>query len=168
MSRPSTSRLTHVDDDPALDLRRRAPFEGRSAEIRALDAERLGRDERADPRGAPPSVDRPMTPREARRAERQARRDARRLNQANRGLRMILVFGLLAVAVSWAGAVAQDYVRMMTAERLVASDQDALRVMCATNPPGPREYGWLRICEAAAAIGPSTDLGGDIEARLAE
>lgn len=164
MSRSTTSRFAEPDVDGALDLRRRAPFDGRGAEIRALDAERAAQSDQRAAEQTPPG----LSSRDARRAAREARRDARRLNQANRGLRMILVFGLLAVIVSWAGAIGQDYVRMMTAERLVASDQDALRVMCATNPPGPREYGWLRICEAAAAIGPSDDLAGQIEGRLGE
>lgn len=152
----------------ALDLRRRAPFDGRSAEVRRLDADRPASDAPIRPRPPATPSEARQAAREARRDAREARRAARRLNQANRGLRMLLVAGLLAIVVSWVGAIGRDYMKLQMIDSLIAGDQDALRVMCAAEPPGPTEFGWQRICEAAAAVGPSEGFASDLQDAVAE
>ena len=83
--------------------------------------------------------------------------DQRRLSQTNRGLRMILLATVAVVLISWAGTVSlqvgSDYMRHLTVASLINTDQDALRVMCAVNPPTEKEFGWMHICEAAAGAG---------------
>ena len=82
---------------------------------------------------------------------------ARRLSQANRGLRMILVAAVIVVLISWGGALGGQYLRLMQIETLVAADQDVLRVMCAVEPPSERALGWMHICETAAGVGARGD-----------
>lgn len=74
----------------------------------------------------------------------------------NRGLRMILVATVVCVAISWAGTVGVQYVKLLMVEELVQTDQDALRVMCAVDPPSEREFNRLHLCEVVATNGVAT------------
>lgn len=84
-------------------------------------------------------------------AERAAARPSDgRMSETNRGLRMILIAAVAVVLISWIGTVGGQYIRYLEIQQLAATDQDALRVMCAHNPPTEHEIGWMHICEAAA------------------
>lgn len=72
------------------------------------------------------------------------------LSQTNRGLRMILVSAVLIVAVSWAATVGQQYIAYLKIQELSKGDPDAMRVMCAVQPPSERDIGMMHLCELAA------------------
>lgn len=58
----------------------------------------------------------------------------------------------LCVAADRGAAVATANVKRLTAEALIGADQDALRVMCAVEPPAETQFGWMRICESVAGV----------------
>lgn len=87
-----------------------------------------------------------------------------RMSETNRGLRMILIAAVAVALISWGGTVAGQYIRYLEIQQLAATDQDALRVMCAHNPPTEHQIGWMHICEAAA-LG---ETKADQEAKQAE
>lgn len=84
--------------------------------------------------------------------QKEADPSGRRLSQANRGLRMILVAAVAVVAISWGASLGGQYLKLMQIETLVAADQDVLKVMCAVEPPTERSLGWMHICETAAGV----------------
>lgn len=77
----------------------------------------------------------------------------RDVNGVNAGLKMILVAIVICVAISWVGTVAVQYQRMQMVEHLVTTDKDSLRVMCAVDPPGERDFNRLHLCEIVASGG---------------
>lgn len=73
-----------------------------------------------------------------------------RLSQTNRGLRMILMTGFLTIAVSWAATLGHEYISYLKIQEFTKGDPNAMRVMCAVNPPSERDLGMMHLCETAA------------------
>lgn len=68
-------------------------------------------------------------------------------------LRAVLVAGVVALAIMEGRAIAVAFLEMRQVEALIATDKDALRVMCATKPPTRQDqFAWATICEAAAGV----------------
>ena len=89
------------------------------------------------------------------RAAARAANPPRGLSQTNRGLRMILIAAVAVVIASWAATVGSQYIAYLKIQELSKGDPDALRVMCAVNPPSERDIGMMHLCETAAKAGPA-------------
>lgn len=77
------------------------------------------------------------------------------LSQTNRGLRMILIATVAVVAISWFATLGDRYITLLKIQELTKGDPNALRVMCAINPPTEHDVGLMHICEQAALIQPA-------------
>ena len=68
---------------------------------------------------------------------------------------MILTATVLVMAMSCAATVGNQYIAYLKVQELAKGDPDALRVMCAVNPPTERDIGMMHLCETAAKTGRS-------------
>ncbi|MEM9725768.1 MAG: hypothetical protein AAF909_09920 [Pseudomonadota bacterium] len=103
--------------------------------------------------GGDPTREDPALLEARRRAEWAAAHPPHALSQTNRGLRMILTATVLVMAMSWAATVGNQYIAYLKVQELAKGDPDALRVMCAVNPPTERDIGMMHLCETAAKGG---------------
>lgn len=71
----------------------------------------------------------------------------------NGGLRMILIAGVIVAAIFNVGTVAVEYVKVWQMQQLAQIDQDAMRIMCAMDPPGEKEFNRTHLCEVVAREG---------------
>lgn len=82
-----------------------------------------------------------------------AQRDRTNNAGVNKGLRMILFAAIAIVAISWVGTIAVEYMRIWQMQQLGQIDQDAMRIMCAIDPPSEKEFNRTHLCEVVAREG---------------